>query len=129
MKLLWRIATIFPGNVVGLVAAAYFLPDFQVNLNLNNLAFAAGLLTLGNIFVKPALKTILAPLVWLTLGLFTIVINAGVLTLVDFFTTDITINGLVALLYGTLIISAANLVVGMSVKSFIKENVVQQPII
>ena len=87
----------------------------------------------GEVKMRPkwhfALKTILAPLVWLTLGLFTIVINAGVLTLVDFFTTDITINGLVALLYGTLIISAANLVVGMSVKSFIKENVVQQPII
>ena len=38
-----------------------------------------------NALIKPILKTLATPLIWLTLGLFTLVVNAGMLALTSWF--------------------------------------------
>jgi putative membrane protein len=121
MKLFLRILSFFVGNALGLLLAARFLPDFEITTSWPELGTVTLLLVAGNIFLKPFLKLIFTPLILLTLGLFTIIINAGILYLIDFSSVYITINGLPALLYGTLVLSAANLVVHWSVKLFIRE--------
>jgi len=100
-----RILSYFLGNIIGLLVAITYIPGFEISKNLTDLVIVTTLLTVGNLIVRPILKTILAPLIWLSLGLFTIVINAAILFGVDFMSDLITINGLSALIYGTLLIS------------------------
>ncbi len=121
MKLLLRLASYLVGNALGLLLAARLLPDFQISLIWQEFSTVILFLTAGNIFLRPILKLIFTPLILLTLGLFTIIINAGILYLIDFSSIYITIKGLPTLLYGTLIISVANLLVHWSVKLFIRE--------
>jgi putative membrane protein len=121
MKLLLRILSFFVGNALGLLAAARFLPDFEIATSWPELGTVTLLLVAGNIFLKPILKLVFTPLILLTLGLFTIIINAGILYLIDFSSVYITIKGLDTLLYGTLIVSITNLLVHWSVKLFIRE--------
>ena len=116
-----KLLSYFIGNFAGLLAAAKFVDGFQIDSDLARVAAVAALLTLGNIVIRPILRFILAPLVWITLGLFTLVINAAILAAVDFISDFITINGLTALLYGTLIISVAVWVAGWGLKLFSEE--------
>jgi len=65
----------------------------------------AGLiLGLINVFIKPILKLVTLPLRILTLGLFGLVINLGVIWLVDRFFQDLVINGLAALFWTSVLI-------------------------
>ena len=95
----------FLGNILGLFIANIYIPGFEIITDPKNFAIIALLLTFGNIIVRPILKLIFAPLIWLTLGLFAIAINAFILFAIDFISNLITINGLEALIYSTLIIS------------------------
>ncbi len=116
-----RILSYFLGNIIGLLIAARYIPGFQISPDLPSLATLAVFLMLGNIIIRPILKLILAPLIWITLGLFTIIINAAILFAVDFTSDLITINGLDALLYGTLIISLSVGLTRLGLKLFIAE--------
>ncbi len=118
MRIILRLIAYFIGNILGLVLAGYFLPAFAVDYRLESLAVVGGLLTAVNIFVRPALKMIFAPLIFITLGLFTVAINAFLLYVIDFISPYITINGIDTLLYGTLILSVANMISGWSAKIF-----------
>lgn len=121
MSIILRLISYFIGNILGLILAGYFFPDFIVDYHLENIATVAGLLMAVNIFVRPALKMIFAPLIFVTLGLFTIIINASLLYIIDFISPYITINGLDTLLYGTLILSAGNIISGWSAKIFARQ--------
>ncbi len=100
----------FLGNIIGLLLAHQYISGFTVATDPKNLAILALLLTLGNITVRPILKLIFAPLIWITLGLFILVINASILSAIDFISNLITINGLTALIYSTIIISLSVLI-------------------
>lgn len=68
-------------------------------------------LGLLNYFLKPLLKTLALPLEVLTLGLFTIVINMGILWLLDKMFDELYIPLFLPLLYITLIIWGLNLII------------------
>lgn len=121
MKLLLRIFSYIIGNFIGLYAASYLLPAFQITPNPEKILVVALFLLAGNIFIKPILKLLLSPLIILTLGLFMLVINGFVLYLIDFISDYITINGIGALLYGSVIISLSTMLVAWSAHIFIKD--------
>jgi len=56
------------------------------------------------------IKLLFGPVILLTLGLFIIVINMGMLWLLDFLTPSLVILDLTALFLGTLVIGLANLI-------------------
>jgi putative membrane protein len=85
-----------------------------------NLLIAAGIFTLINLYIRPLIKMILSPVVVLTLGLFTLVINAGMLYLLDILSENVTITSTESLIYGTLLITAVNFLLGFSAKSLFK---------
>lgn len=116
MKLLGRLILSFVSNLIALVAAAYLVSGFDLDYEVANLAMVAGLFTVINFFVKPIIRTLLSPLVILTFGLFTLVINAGMLYILDILSEDITISGLVPLIYATLIVSVINIVINLSAR-------------
>lgn len=102
---LLRIAT----NALGLYAAVWIVPGFAVNGGWREFLVAALVLATLNLLVKPALRIVSLPLIVLTLGLFTIVINAAILWAVASIFSFITISGFTALIFATLVISAVNI--------------------
>jgi len=71
------------------------------------LGIALGLL---NYFLRPLLKALFLPLEIITLGLFTIVINMGLIWLLDMIFDELYTPFLLPLLYTTIIIWALNII-------------------
>lgn len=109
-----RIITALLANAAGLIAAAYFVAGFNIDLTSQEkfIAFAAlvGVFTFVTLIVRPLIKLVLTPLIILTFGLFNLVITGGLLFIVDKYSQNITISGLPALVYGTLILTAVNVI-------------------
>ncbi|MEK7125142.1 MAG: phage holin family protein, partial [Patescibacteria group bacterium] len=98
-------------NGVGLYAATMLVTGFAVQGGFNEFALAALVLAILNMFVKPLLKLVSFPLIIITLGLFTIVINALILWLVTYVFSFVIVSGWLALLLASLVIAAANTLV------------------
>lgn len=111
MGLLKKSALVFVANGVGLYLANLFVPNVSVALALEAFAVTAATLTLINLFLGPLLRLVLTPIIILTLGLGSVLVNALTLYLLDLLLPTITIGGLVALFLAALIVSAANLVI------------------
>ena len=97
-------------GILGLFIASQFVDGVTFIGTWKILLLAGFLLGLVNFFVKPILKTITLPLRMLTLGLFGLVINMGLIWLVDIFFTELIIVGLLPLLWTTLIIWGLNII-------------------
>ncbi len=125
MRFISHIIFLFFSNIVAFLIADYFIDGFSVSLNLKGLAMAALIFTLINIFVRPILKLILSPIVFLTLGLGIILVNALTLFILDLLSTDITISyaSFKPLLFATLIVSFINIIINFSAKSLFKRAV------
>lgn len=98
-------------NAAALWVADYMLTGFSVSGGLRGYVIAGTILALLNIFVRPLLKLLSFPLILLTFGLFTVVINAMMLWLTASLVGSITIEitGAVALLWATFIVSLMNM--------------------
>ncbi len=121
MRFIARLIFSFFSNLVALGAAVYFIPGFSITPNLVNFLGVAGIFTLINIFIKPLLKLVLTPIIIITFGLGIIFANMLALYLLDFLSVNITIEGLQALLYSSLIIGSINLLINFSAKRLYEE--------
>jgi len=99
-------------NALALFVADYLLQDFIFEGDILTLVIAGLILGLINFFVKPILKLISAPLILLSLGLFSLVINMALLWLLEYLIPELTINGIFTYFWATLIIVAVNIVLG-----------------
>lgn len=120
MRLISHFIFSFFSNLLALILAGTLIPGFIISGNLTNLAIAAAIFMLLNTYLKPLVKMILSPLIILTLGLFTLVINAGMLSLLDILSENVTINGNEPLIYGTLLITGVNILLHFSAKYAVK---------
>jgi len=68
------------------------LPNVEVS-GIQTALIAAGGLALANTFIRPILRAISAPVRWITLGLFSFVINAVILMLVAYFVDGFSFSG------------------------------------
>lgn len=121
MRFVARLIFSFFSNLVALGAAVYLIPNFSITPSLVNFLGVAGIFTLINIFIKPLLKLVLTPIIIITFGLGIIFVNMLALYLLDFLSVNITIEGLQALLYSSLIIGLINLLINFSAKRLYKE--------
>jgi putative membrane protein len=103
-----RVLVALIANILGLLAAAYFVQGFTVAGDAMTYLKIGIILTVLNLILKPLLKLILSPVIILTLGLGLIVVNALVLYILDFLSPDLTIQGTLPLIYGALIIGVIN---------------------
>ena len=74
------------------------------------IGFALGLI---NFFIKPVLKMITLPLRILTFGLFSLVINVGIIWTVDILFPELVISGIIPLFWTTVIIWGVSLLLGL----------------
>ncbi|TSD04847.1 MAG: putative membrane protein [Parcubacteria group bacterium Greene0714_7] len=95
--------TRFLGTVFAVLLAAYFIQGFHVD-GFYTAVIVALVLGLLNVTLKPIITLLTLPLNLLTLGLFSFVINAGLILLISTFVKGFTVDGfLPALWAGALI--------------------------
>ena len=105
----------FLGTVLAVLAAAYFVPGFSVD-SFYIAAVVAVVLGVLNITLKPILLLLTLPLNIITLGLFSFVINAGLLLLVASFVQGFAIEGFIPALLGGLVIGIVSWLVHLFIK-------------
>lgn len=96
-------------NAIAIYIAQRFVEGIIFKGDVLDFLLAGLILALINLILKPILKLLAAPLIVLTLGLFTIFINMGLLWIADYFMDKLTIGGFWPLFWGTIIISIINL--------------------
>ncbi len=89
---------------VAVYVSAYFVPGIEV-IGWRSAAIASIVLGLLNTFVKPFVQLLAFPVNFITLGLFTIVINAGMILLCELFVPKcISVEGFMpALIYSVML--------------------------
>lgn len=93
--LLFAVAMLFTAWVVPGISFTGFLPAL----------FAAFVMGLVNIFIRPLLIILTLPLSIITLGLFTLIINALMLLLVAKLVDGFTVEGFWAAFFGSIVLS------------------------
>ncbi len=97
------------GNAVALYVAFRLVAGFTVSGSWEQYLIAGLVLALLNLIVRPVLKIISFPLILLTLGLFTFIINILILWMLDYLVSFVTIESFIALVWTTIIVSIINL--------------------
>ena len=95
-----------------IVFTAWLVPGIGVE-NFLNAMLACIVIALINTFIKPLVKLISLPVTFLTLGLFSLVINALLLMLAGAITPGFEVEGFLSALAGSIILSILS--VGVSV--------------
>jgi putative membrane protein len=91
-------------------AADYLLVGFTVFGGLQGYLLAGLVLGALNTFVRPIIKLLTLPLIMVTLGFFTFVINAGMLWFVSRALDSVDIVSIWSLAWATIIVSFVNMV-------------------
>ncbi len=115
-----KIIFLLLSNAVALYAAVYLVDGFEIAGGWIDFIVVAAIFTLISVFIKPIIKIVLSPLIIITLGLALIFVNAAMLYFLDFISDSVIINGLVPLLYATIVISVVHFVVGFLSKRLSK---------
>jgi putative membrane protein len=104
---------------LGLFIAAKFVPGVDFFGSYFMLGVVGAIMGLVNFFIKPALKAISLPIRILTLGLFSLVINMGLVWLVAdvVFPDVLEISGIIPLFWTTIIIWFLSLLLGIYKKT------------
>jgi len=98
-------------NAVGIFVAVYFIKDIKFTGDWIDYLIVGAILAVANLIIRPILKIITAPLIFITLGLFILVINAVMLFAVDWFVKEIEIVSLLGYVLGSIIISIINAII------------------
>jgi putative membrane protein len=111
LKLIFRwILTTF-----AITVTYYLLPFLEISgdtfIKRAQVAFLAGfVLGLVNLIIKPIVRFLTLPINILTLGLFNIIINAGMLWIADYFIEGFKINGFWGYIWCSILISIINII-------------------
>jgi putative membrane protein len=104
IKLLIRLAV----NAFALWLAAFIVDGITLSSNILEVLVVTIIFGLINALIKPFIKLISAPLIVVTLGLFTLIINAFLLLLTSWLTDALEVDGLWPAILGALIISVVS---------------------
>lgn len=111
MKIIKSILSTFIINAIALWVAQYLVSGFYIDLDPIKFIEVTAIFALINILIKPVAKMLFGPITLLTLGLGLIIVNALMLyLLIWLFPAILSISGLYALIYATLIVGAVNFI-------------------
>lgn len=97
------------------VTVAVF-PGIDVDGGVGTYLWIAAVLGVLNLLVRPILRLLSAPLLLLTLGLFSLVINAVVLLIADWVVGALDIDGFLPALGGALVLAVVNMVIAFALE-------------
>jgi len=98
-----------------LVFIAKIVPGIQVK-SFTTALFATFVIGLINIFIKPIIGILTLPINILTLGLFTLVINAALFGLASYLVPGFSVHGILAALFGSILFSIFSVLINSSGK-------------
>lgn len=104
VKLLLKTAA----NALAIYFASNLVDGFTFSGSWAILAGIGAVLTIFQLILSPIVKIVAFPLVFLSFGLFGTLINMAALWGIDYFVPQLTIEGVIPLLWGTIIISIVN---------------------
>lgn len=107
MKLLLR----WVASALALLLVAYLLTGIEI-ASWQTAFFAALVLGLVNATIGAVVRLITTPIRWLTLGLFTLVINAVLFALVAYFIDGFDAEGALTILIGSILYGLAASIIG-----------------
>jgi putative membrane protein len=104
-------------NAVAIYAAVKLVPGIEAGLDLQTLALVALIFGLVNALIRPIVTMLTCPLLILTLGLFTLVINAVMLMMTDWVARQLGlafhVGGFGPAFWGALVISIVSILLSM----------------
>jgi len=101
-------------SAVALWLVARIIPGIQVR-DFGAAIIAAAVVAVVNFFFGPILRFMGFPLIFLTLGLFSLVINALLLKLASLFTPGFRVHGFLAALFGSIVLTVLTFVLRLVV--------------
>jgi len=111
-------------NAVALYAAVWLVPGIEFRGDWTGVLWLALISGLLNALVRPVLKFLTCPLIILTLGLFTIVINTALLMLTSrigqAFGIGLTVDGFWTAVLGSLVISIVSIIMSVIFRDELK---------
>jgi len=108
MSFLIKTAIYILTNAVAILVADRLISGFIFRGNWFDLIIAGAVLGIINSFVRPLLKFIALPIIFLTLGLFTVIINIASLMMTASLLNSLSINGFWAGFWSVIVISLVN---------------------
>jgi len=93
-------------STLAILIAAYIVPG--VSVTLSGAIIAAVVLGALNLFIRPILLILTLPITVLTLGLFSLVVNALLVMLVSYLVPDFSVIGFWAALFFALVLAVVN---------------------
>jgi len=116
MRFIVRIILRILANALAIFVAAKLIDQVTFTGDLVDYLMVGLILAVANIIVRPVLKIVSAPLIFITMGLFSLVINLIILFVVDWFVESLSIAGLWGYIWGTIIISIFNALITVAKK-------------
>lgn len=111
-------------NAVALYAAVWLVPGIELRGDWTGIIWLALISGLLNALVRPVLKFLTCPLIILTLGLFTIVINTALLMLTSWIGQSLgiglTVDGFWTAVLGSLVISVVSIIMSVIFRDELK---------
>ncbi|UCC25303.1 MAG: phage holin family protein [Gemmatimonadales bacterium] len=104
-------------NALALWIAAEFLDGITLAGGFEDVLWVALVFGIVNAVLKPILSVLALPLLFVTLGLFTLVINAALLLLTDRLTEALSVAGFGTAVVGSLVIS----IISMALAAILKD--------
>jgi len=108
MKTLYRVIIIIVSNTLSLYIASRLIPGFNIQTNIIGFLEVGTVMGIVNIFIRPIVKLLSLPLVLLTFGLFSAIINIVLLYFTSYLFPFFQINSLLAGILGLITISFTN---------------------
>ncbi len=107
-------------NALALVITTYIVPGVKV-ADFTTAILAGIVLGLVNTFIKPILELITLPITIITLGLFAFVINAVMLFIAAAVVPGFMVDGWIAAILGSIVLSIVSTALSMLVKDITKK--------
>ena len=112
-------------NAIALFLAVYFVPGINLESGWTSIIWLALIFGLVNAFLRPLLKLLTCPLILLTLGLFTLLINTFLFWLAgrvgDAFGVGFTVAGFWPALLGSIVVSVVSIVLSLVFRDELKK--------
>ncbi|MEK7198253.1 MAG: phage holin family protein [Patescibacteria group bacterium] len=98
-------------NATAILVSAWLIPNVFYQYEFFSLIKIAAMFAVANSLIKPILKIVFSPLILVTLGTFTLIINIFLIWLVTYFASELYIVGLSAYFLVMIIVSFFNFIV------------------
>jgi len=102
-------------NAAALLAAAELIDGIDLSSHWKSVLFVAIVFGLVNAIIKPIAKVLTFPITLVTLGLFTLVVNATMLGLTAWLTDSLDVDGFWPAVLGAIVISVVSWVLSIFV--------------